>query len=126
MRYLLSLLVIGVMVYAIIDCVRTEDSRIRLGLPHWVWVALIVVLPGIGAVIWLVVSRFTRGGASAPSSWDAPRRSGPARPIAPDDDPDFLAGLNPAPRPVEPSPDEPGKHDPQANTETDPIDGPEK
>ncbi|MBK5249950.1 MAG: PLDc_N domain-containing protein [Actinomycetales bacterium] len=106
MRNLLALAVIGVMTYAIIDCVRTEDNRARLGLPAWVWVVLILLLPGVGAVVWLVVSRMqprgTQGGGD--SSWSPSR--GPRRPLAPDDDPEFLAELErrnrptPAPRPA--------------------------
>lgn len=91
MRYvLLALITIGMMTYAVIDCVRTEDSRIRLGLPHWFWVAIIILLPFAGALLWLIVAavnrrRFEDGPAARPSR--------PRGPVAPDDDPDFLFRL---------------------------------
>src|SRR5690625_6539179 len=93
MRYvLLSLVVIGMMTYALLDSVRTDDPRIRLGLPHWFWVVVIVVLPGLGALTWLIVaaigrSRYEQGSSSRPS------RPRPDKPVAPDDDPDFLFRL---------------------------------
>src|SRR5690625_860701 len=90
MRYvLLALLTIGMMTYAVIDCVRTDDSRIRLGLPHWFWVVIILVLPFAGALTWLIASGVARRKLDA-------RPAGPARPkrpVAPDDDPDFLFRL---------------------------------
>ncbi len=85
MRILFTLLVIGVTTYAVIDCVRTEDER-RPGIPTWAWVVMILFLqPLVGAVVWLLVSRLNRNG------------QGPSRqyrkPVAPDDDPDFLRYL---------------------------------
>lgn len=94
MRYvLLALITIGLMTYALIDCVRTEDSRIRLGLPHWFWVVAILLLPLAGSITWLIVSRVIAGreGPSAPLS--RPERPRPDRPLAPDDDPEFLFRL---------------------------------
>lgn len=82
MRYLVTLALLALIVYAILDCVRAEEHQ-RVGLPQWAWVAIIVAFPGVGAIVWLVVSRF-----AAPT---APRR--PAGPTAPDDDPEFLREL---------------------------------
>lgn len=93
MRYvLLSLVVIGMMTYALLDSVRTDDPRIRLGLPHWFWVVVIIVLPGLGALTWLIVAaigrrRYEQGSSARPS------RQRPGKPVAPDDDPDFLFRL---------------------------------
>ncbi|MGC0249977.1 PLDc N-terminal domain-containing protein [Pseudactinotalea sp. Z1748] len=92
MRYvLLGLITIGMMTYAVIDSVRTQDSRIRLGLPHWFWVAIIILLPFAGALTWLIVSAVMR------RKYDDGPSSGPQRrprgPLAPDDDPDFLFRL---------------------------------
>lgn len=91
MRYvLLGLITIGMMTYAVIDCVRTEDSRIRLGLPHWFWVAIIILLPFAGALTWLIVAAVNRQKyEDGPSA--RPQR--PRGPVAPDDDPDFLFRL---------------------------------
>lgn len=95
MRYVfLSLVIIGMMTYSVLDCVRTDDSRIRLGLPHWFWVAVIIILPGAGALTWLIVSAVGRrrygAGPSGPSARPSRR---PDKPLAPDDDPEFLFRL---------------------------------
>lgn len=82
MRQLLALLILAVMVYAIVDCAQA-DARTRRNVPLWVWVALILLLPGVGALIWLVVSRM-----AAP-----PPVVRHTRPLAPDDDPAFLREL---------------------------------
>lgn len=82
MRVLLTLLVLAVTVYGIVDCSQA-DARTRRNVPLWVWVLLMVALPGVGAVIWLVLSRLTTPGPEVPRS----------RPVAPDDDPEFLREL---------------------------------
>lgn len=81
MRQLLALLVLAVTVYGIVDCAQA-DSRTRRGLPLWAWVVLMLLLPGVGAIIWLVLSRMPTG---------TPRPQ--TRPVAPDDDPEFLRYL---------------------------------
>lgn len=82
MRQLLALLILAVTVYAIVDCAQA-DARTRRNVPLWVWVALILLLPGIGAIIWLVLSRLVA--PPPPVTRD--------RPLAPDDDPEFLREL---------------------------------
>src|SRR5690606_39440084 len=82
MRVLLTLLVLAVTVYGIVDCSQA-DARTRRNVPLWVWVLLMVALPGVGAAIWLVLSRLTTPGPEVPRS----------RPVAPDDDPEFLREL---------------------------------
>lgn len=72
-------LVLGV--YALIDCLQTDPANVR-GPRRAVWLALIVVLPVIGPVSWLV-ARFRQRRQGRPP------RPGP-RPLAPDDNPDFL------------------------------------
>lgn len=81
-RLLLVLAVLGITLYALIDCVRSDREAVRT-LPKPVWVILIILLPAIGAVLWLFLGR-------------PQYRSGPTaqpRSVAPDDDPDFLRNL---------------------------------
>jgi hypothetical protein len=84
-RNLLALAALGLIVYTVIDVVRS-DERERLGLHKVLWVAFIVLLPLLGSVTWLLVRRTPRR--------DAARRPGighvPHAPLAPDDDPEFL------------------------------------
>jgi hypothetical protein len=76
------LLVLGLTVYALVDCVRTDSEQIK-GLPKVVWVLLIVLVTPVGPIVWLVAGR------------DRGRRPPPVRrrPTAPDDDPEFLRRL---------------------------------
>lgn len=80
MRFLLAVVVLTLVVYAVIDCVRTPAVEVRV-MPKAVWVLVILVVPALGAAAWLLAGR-VRGPSSPP-----PRRG---RPVAPDDDPDFL------------------------------------
>ncbi|QOR70043.1 PLDc_N domain-containing protein [Ruania alkalisoli] len=90
MRIVIGLGLLALAVYCVIDCVGGEERR-RLGVPTWLWVLLIIALPGLGPLIWLLMSRtYGNGGATTP------RR--PTRPVAPDDDPAFLADLDRHPR----------------------------
>lgn len=79
-------------VYALVDLVQTADDDVQ-GLPRLGWVLLIVFVWVVGPVAWLVAGRRGR-----PFPGLAPRAAGPGgsprRPTAPDDDPDFLRGLN--------------------------------
>ena len=67
-------------VYCLVEVAQANPDRVRL-LPRWLWVALIILLPGLGAIGWLIAGRPLR------------QQPPPRRPRAPDDDPDFLRGL---------------------------------
>lgn len=81
-RVLLVLIIVTAMIYALVELFQADEQTIRL-MPRWLWAAAIICLPGLGAVCWFVFGR--------------PRRDLPGgdarRPIAPDDDPDFLRRL---------------------------------
>lgn len=92
---LLVLLAVGLAVYALVD-LASSDERRRGGIPKWLWVVLIVLLPYLGPVAWILVGRAaSRGpGGTGVGRAGGPAGTGPARrrrgPVAPDDDPDFL------------------------------------
>lgn len=69
--------VVALTIYALVDLFVTSKARLR-AFPLPVWVAIIVVLPIIGPVLWLVI------GKNKPTVTSVP--------IAPDDDPSFLSG----------------------------------
>lgn len=93
LRVVLPLLVVALDVYALADLFGSEEED-RGGLPRWLWVVIIVLLPLFGAVAWIVVKHSGRrapggrGGSGRPGRPGGPRR--PSGPVAPDDDPDFL------------------------------------
>lgn len=71
-------------IYCLVQVAQSRPDSVRT-LPRWTWAVLIVLFPLLGAVGWLWLGR-PHPDASAPPG----RRS---RPVAPDDDPDFLRGL---------------------------------
>ena len=83
-------------VYALVDLVQTKDEDVQ-GLPKLVWVLVILFGWVVGPIAWLIAGRRGRGLPGLPPRVAGPD-SGPGRPTAPDDDPDFLRGLN-RPRP---------------------------
>jgi uncharacterized protein (DUF39 family) len=80
-RVVVVLVVVGVMVYALVDCLRADARDLRL-LPRPVWLIAILV-PLAGAVLYLMLGRPVRV-ADEPVT----------RPLAPDDDPEFLRRLD--------------------------------
>jgi len=85
-RVLLVLATLALTIYAVIDAIQTEETRIQ-HLPKLVWIVLILLFTPIGAIAWLVTGRQRgpQGGRRGPNYPSAPR--------GPDDDPDFLRNL---------------------------------
>jgi hypothetical protein len=82
-RVVLAVAVLVIFVYGLVDVIRT-DARLTRGISKPAWIIVMIVLPVIGAILWLLVGR--------------PRSTTPVRqqysgPTAPDDDPDFLRNL---------------------------------
>ena len=69
-------------VYSIVDCAVQPATRHR-GVPKAAWIAIVVIIPVIGGILW-----FTIGRRRANDS------SGEIRLIAPDDDPQFLRSIS--------------------------------
>ncbi|TFB50277.1 PLD nuclease N-terminal domain-containing protein [Cryobacterium tagatosivorans] len=78
----LGLVVVILTVYTLVDCALADRNRIR-GLPRWVWIFVLILVPVIGPLLWLFVGRGRAGGAGGRIT----------RSLAPDDDPDFLQRL---------------------------------
>ena len=92
-------IIIGValIIYAFIDAARTDSSKMPARISKPVWLLLIAIVPVLGALIWLFFkyqyifkADYTRPSGSA-NPFSRPQK--PTGPVAPDDDPDFLARL---------------------------------
>ena len=102
MRALLPILVLALTIYALLDCARTPEELMPARMPKVMWIVLIVFVVGIGPIAWIIVSRVKaaeeRGGVVEPTVWSSKegtqfRRPERPRPVAPDDDPEFLQRL---------------------------------
>ncbi len=94
MRYLPFIIELALTIYALIDCVQAGPS-VR-NLPQWAWIMLIIFVPIVGAVAYLIAGKPQ---ATAPRNvpWPSTRTAGYPEherpPRGPDDDPEFLAGI---------------------------------
>ena len=100
---LLALAIVGITAAALFDCVTSEDRAIR-HFPKSVWLLAILLLPGLGGVLWFAYGRIPIAAIPDHIASGHPAGRGriettPAvevaapRMIAPDDDPEFLAKL---------------------------------
>lgn len=89
LRVILILVYVALTVFAIVHCANTPESKSRI-LPKVAWILVIAFLPFLGAGLWLILGSGTfDDGANS----NRPR-SAKGRPLAPDDDPKFLAKLD--------------------------------
>jgi hypothetical protein len=86
LRVLPWLLGIALTIYAAVDCIQTDESRVR-NLPKLVWVFLILLFAVAGPIAWFLAGRPRR---QRPTRGPGQR---PSAPRGPDDDPDFLRNL---------------------------------
>jgi hypothetical protein len=86
---LFFLIDLALLVIALIDCLSTDEHEVR-NLPKVVWVFIILLFSPIGPIVWFVAGRPQR---ARTGTW-RPGRGFPEaerpRPVAPDDDPEFL------------------------------------
>lgn len=90
---LLFLAQVVLAVIALISCLSAEEGDIR-ALPRIAWVLIILFFPLVGSIAWFVAGRETRAGqpgAGRPTGFGLTGRR--HRPIAPDDDPEFLRSV---------------------------------
>ena len=79
---ILVAIAVGLMVFAAIDAILIDRFRVR-GVPKGLWIFIIIFIPVVGPILWLTVGRGKKNGPGSVRG-----------PVAPDDDPDFLRGLN--------------------------------
>ena len=92
-----ALAVLALWAYCIFDVISTDESLMR-NMPKVLWLIVVIVLPTVGSVAWLLLGRpegaGLRPGDTSTHSPSRPRSQPRPRPLAPDDDPVFLAGLD--------------------------------
>ncbi|MDO5495878.1 MAG: PLD nuclease N-terminal domain-containing protein [bacterium] len=90
------ILAVAVWIYGVIDCAMTPENRMPRGLSKPIWLLIILLVPVIGALAWLGVKWVAATGRTVPGSGRStpPRRPKRKGPMAPDDDPEFLANLD--------------------------------
>ena len=102
MRAALIVLILALTIYSLLDCARTPEESMPARMPKLLWIVIIVMVTVIGPIAWIIVSRVKaaedRDGAVEPTLWSSKegttfRRAERPRPVAPDDDPEFLRGL---------------------------------
>ena len=84
-RILPVVLAVAVWIYGVIHCALTKQEAMPGRVPKWGWMALNILLPVIGAGLWFAALYLMRAEDAL-----APEKAGP---VAPDDDPEFLAHL---------------------------------
>jgi Phospholipase_D-nuclease N-terminal len=95
-RYFLPFLVELVLVMvALISCLSADEGELR-ALPKIVWVFIILLFPIVGPIAYLIAGRPVATAGPPRSTWRPgngfPEAERP-RPVAPDDDPEFLRSL---------------------------------
>lgn len=102
------ILTVAITVYAVADIARTPKDEMPARLPKAMWLLLVLLLPPLGGLAWIIVSRVTqaeaRGGQINRKVWYSDEsaiksptfrrhRNTPYGYHAPDDDPEFLWSL---------------------------------
>ncbi|MEU7758300.1 MULTISPECIES: PLD nuclease N-terminal domain-containing protein [Micromonospora] len=89
---LLFLVQIVLAVCALISCLSADEEKVK-ALPRMIWVLIILFFPLVGSIAWFLVGRERPAGTAGVTGTARP--TAPARrPLAPDDDPEFLASLD--------------------------------
>jgi hypothetical protein len=94
---IIGLALLALWLYCLFDVITTPEQEMR-SLPKLLWVVIVLFLAALGGVLWLLfgrpreIARRQAGGrGSPPGAHRGPQYTD--HPRGPDDDPDFLRGL---------------------------------
>jgi hypothetical protein len=79
---IVGFIALALLIFCLVDVISIYESRIKT-LNKIAWVFIIILVPLVGPILWLTVGKDR--GRDRPAE-----RARDARPVAPDDDPDFL------------------------------------
>ncbi|WP_193596569.1 PLD nuclease N-terminal domain-containing protein [Microbacterium sp. YJN-G] len=83
MGFVLSLIVLALMAFALVDIIRRDDAQVKY-MPKFVWMLLVVLLPFIGSMLWFGIGReYPEGGLQIRRPSHPERSRPPAAPPAP-------------------------------------------
>ena len=94
-RVVLAVAVLAIFVYGLVDVIRT-DGRLTRGISKPAWIVVMIVLPVLGAILWLLIGR-PRGKPPRPAELQPPHRPG-RRPRFPPQPRDSAAATRLRPR----------------------------
>lgn len=88
-RFLIPLAIVaaGVIIYSLVECLMTPKHQVR-AMPKAAWVLVVLLVPVVGALLWLFLGRAHKATSAAAGRGPAPRVS------SPDDDEAFLRQLD--------------------------------
>ena len=74
-RAILFILMVALMLYALVDCIRTPRDMMPAKLPKALWLLVVMLFSPIGPIAWIIVSRVTaaeeKGGRFEPTVWSS-------------------------------------------------------
>lgn len=100
LRVILVLVLLAMTIYALIDCTKTDSTRMPARISKPVWIVAIAILPIIGPLLWLGIktqkmlkSDPNIAGQDFTNKFRSRNNPKSNQALAPDDDPDFLSRL---------------------------------
>ncbi|WP_376975908.1 PLD nuclease N-terminal domain-containing protein [Arcanobacterium hippocoleae] len=97
---ILVLVLLALIIYALIDCIRTDSAAMPARVAKPIWIIGIIFVPVLGALLWvgsklqkIIQADSQFGAADLADKFRKGKNPQSSAPIAPDDDPDFLSRL---------------------------------
>lgn len=78
MGIIFSVVLLFVMIVALVDIIRRDDSQVKY-LPKIVWVLLVVIVPVVGSIVWFIVGHDWGQARQSAGSFGDPRRQDAVR-----------------------------------------------
>jgi hypothetical protein len=80
---IVGFIALALFIFALVDCISIYESRVKT-LNKLAWVFIIILIPILGPIFWLTLGKGRLDASQTPA------RFRDSRPVAPDDDPEFL------------------------------------